>query len=165
MQIKPASVSLAPTRRKHVTSMRAGKSMARPWQVGSPSGVCHLGRAGSPSTQMWPPLSSSLGKFHPTAALYSLLFFLGLAQALCPGLDWRPHWRSLLKSDQLVPGDSPQSWANPDGWSPYTVLPLISFFFFFSLCKFELVTRFLPSVKQKDYFRKSLQSLCNSKML
>lgn len=156
MQIKPASVCLAPTRRTHVTSTD------RPWQVGSPLGARHLGRAGSPDTQMWPCPSSSLGKFHPAAALNPLLFFLGLAQALCPGLDSRPDRQSLLKSDQLVPGDFPQSWANPDGWSPFKLLPLIFFFF---LCNFELVTRFLPSVKQKYYFRKSLRSLCNSQML
>lgn len=39
-----ASVSLAPTRRTHVTS-RAGKAMAGLWQVGSPLGARHLGRA------------------------------------------------------------------------------------------------------------------------
>lgn len=110
VQIKPASVSLAPTRRKHVTSTRLGNPWPRPWQVGSPSGVWHLGRAGSPSTQMWPPSFFFSWKI-PSHG--SSVLTLGLAQALCPGLDWRPttgapcsRVTSLSQEISLSPGQT-----------------------------------------------------------
>lgn len=70
MQIKSPSVSLAPTKKMHITS-RAGKStqgVAGGKSLGCPAS----GERGKSQHPDVPPLFSSLGKFRPAAALYSL---------------------------------------------------------------------------------------------
>lgn len=68
---------------------------AGPWQVGNPSGARHLGRAGGPGTQMWPPVFSPRKIPSHSSSVLTQASCLSRGW-LCLGLQLRPEWWSQL---------------------------------------------------------------------